>query len=312
MVEIRQYEPAHRREWDEFVSRSKNATFLFFRDYMDYHNDRFSDCSLMCYEKGRLLAVFPANVSGNTVFSHQGLTYGGLLMSVRNTAVQVLEIFDSIFSWYRQRGIRELIYKCIPWIYHLYPAEEDLYGLFRHEARLIARNISTAVDLSNPLGYNELRKRCIRRALQALLRVEERTDFSGFWTILTENLSVRHGVAPVHTLPEITRLHACFPDRIRHFVATNPDGEMMAGCVVYETAFTVHVQYISTAETGRSCGALDLLFDRLIRDIFPRKRFLEFGQSTEQGGRYLNEGLIGQKEGFGGRAVVYDTYAISL
>ena len=38
----------------------------------------------------------------------------------------------------------------------------------------------------------------------------------------------------------------------------------------------------------------------------------DFGVSTEQRGSYLNEGLIFQKEGFGGRAICYDTYAIDL
>lgn len=32
--------------------------------------------------------------------------------------------------------------------------------------------------------------------------------------------------------------------------------------------------------------------------------------SAEDGGRYLNEGLIAQKEGFGGRTVVYETYEL--
>lgn len=312
MVEIRRYDHTSRSEWDEFVARSKNGTFLFFRDYMDYHNHRFADHSVLCYDGGRLVAVFPANVSDNEIFSHQGLTYGGLVMSTGNTAVQVLQIFESLFAYYRQAGIRSILYKCIPWIYHLYPSEEDLYALFRYGGRLTARNISTAVDLRDPLRYSELRRRCIRRARRASLNVEERTDFTPFWEILTENLRNRHGVMPVHTLDEIARLHDCFPAFIRHFVTVGPAGEILAGCVVYETTFTVHIQYISSSEAGRNCGALDLLFDYLIQTVYPCKRFLEFGQSTEQGGGYLNEGLIGQKEGFGGRAVVYDSYTLGL
>ena len=33
--------------WDSFVAASRNGTFLFMRDYMDYHADRFTDYSLM-------------------------------------------------------------------------------------------------------------------------------------------------------------------------------------------------------------------------------------------------------------------------
>ena len=36
--------------WDQFVAQSKNGTFLFQRNFMDYHADRFFDCSLMIYD----------------------------------------------------------------------------------------------------------------------------------------------------------------------------------------------------------------------------------------------------------------------
>ena len=60
------------------------------------------------------------------------------------------------------------------------------------------------------------------------------------------------------------------------------------------------------------CGALDLLFHQLIYDRYAQKRYFDFGISTEHGGQMLNEGLLFQKEGFGGRAVVYDTYEMEV
>ena len=38
MFIIRRYTPADKRIWDLYVAKSKNATFLFRRDYMDYHS----------------------------------------------------------------------------------------------------------------------------------------------------------------------------------------------------------------------------------------------------------------------------------
>ena len=77
MVEIARYTPDKAAEWDDFVGKSKNATFLFHRGYMDYHADRFADFSLMFYYKGRLCALLPANDDGNgSLCSHRGLTYG--------------------------------------------------------------------------------------------------------------------------------------------------------------------------------------------------------------------------------------------
>lgn len=58
---IIRYAPALADEWNGFVARSKNGTFLFDRRYMDYHSDRFEDYSLMFYREGRLYALMPAN-----------------------------------------------------------------------------------------------------------------------------------------------------------------------------------------------------------------------------------------------------------
>jgi hypothetical protein len=59
-------------------------------------------------------------------------------------------------------------------------------------------------------------------------------------------------------------------------------------------------------------GALDLLFHELINNYYVDYPIFDFGQSTEQNGNYLNGGLIFQKEGFGGRGAVYETYRYTL
>ena len=46
---------------------------------MEYHNDRFEDFSLMVYKNGKLIALLPANKKDNIVYSHQGLSYGGVV-----------------------------------------------------------------------------------------------------------------------------------------------------------------------------------------------------------------------------------------
>ena len=126
MFEIRRYTPRQADEWNQFVTESKNGTFLFDRHYMDYHSARFADHSLMIYRRGRLYALLPGNVDGDTFYSHQGLTYGGLIMNGRTTASDVLEIVRLLNNQWRSEGIRQVIYKPVPWIYHQQPAEEDL------------------------------------------------------------------------------------------------------------------------------------------------------------------------------------------
>ncbi len=79
---LERYAPSRASIWDTFVDTSRNGTFLLTRPYMDYHADRFEDCSLMAYKNGKLRAVLPANISGKTLHSHQGLTYGGWITPV--------------------------------------------------------------------------------------------------------------------------------------------------------------------------------------------------------------------------------------
>ena len=51
------YTSLYYNEWNEFVKHAKNATFLFHRDFMEYHSSRFQDFSLLIYRKNKLVAV---------------------------------------------------------------------------------------------------------------------------------------------------------------------------------------------------------------------------------------------------------------
>ncbi len=319
MVELRivRYCSERKGEWDDFVSRAKNATFLFLRDYMDYHSDRFDDCSLMLYDADRLCALFPANffVDEGVVASHAGLTYGGLLLLPDAHAADVLRMMSDIAAWYKDRlSAQSLIYKPLPYIYAVVPAEEDLYALFRLGASLKGRSISTVVEGGAALPLSKLRRRGVALARKSGLKVvfsSSEDVYADFWDVLSEVLFERHSCRPVHSLEEILLLRSRFPDNIKLYVAYR-DAELLAGVVVYETSRVAHFQYIASSSEGRSVGALDMLISYLIDEVYCDKSFVDFGISTEQGGRLLNEGLLSQKEGFGGRAVVYDCYELVL
>lgn len=310
-IEIKKYNPGYKDEWDRFVSSSKNGTFLFYRGFMEYHSDRFTDNSLLFYYKNKLTALLPANVTDGVLYSHQGLTYGGLILNNSVTAKIVLDIFEYLIRYLQENGIHRLIYKSVPHIYHKVPAEEDVYALYRNNAELVGRSISSCIIQQNRVEYSELRKRGIKKAKNNNLHVEEGTDFSDFWKILEENLSQRFQTSPVHTLSEISYLKDKFSDDIQLFQVKDKN-ETIAGCVIFETDMVAHIQYISASEKGKKTGALDLLFDYLITDVYKDKPYFEFGISTEDNGTYLNEGLIFQKEGFGGRGIVYDVYRLDF
>ena len=312
MFEVRRYTPDKANEWNRFVTASKNGTFLFDRPFMDYHADRFTDCSLMFYRDNALYALLPANVKDDVLTSHGGLTYGGLVMSCRCSAKGVQEVFAAMNTYLSDMGVRRVVYKAIPWIYHQLPAEEDLYALTSiSHATLIIRDISSAVIGDRPVKFSESRKSGLRKALRMGLTVRESEDFATFWQILNANLTAKYGVRPVHSVSELELLHGHFPQGIRLYMVY--DGETpLGGTLLFLTPQVLHTQYISATAEGKAHGAIDLLFNHLINEVYTDYRYIDFGKSTVSDSADLNEQLIFQKEGFGARAVCYDTYEWTL
>lgn len=310
MFEVKQYTQEQAQAWNEFIEDSRQGTFLFNRFYMDYHADRFQDASLIIYRKGQLYALFPANRLGDTLYSHQGLTYGGLITKKQSTTAEICEVFIKINEYLYRHGVQRVIYKPTPWIYHCYPAEEDLYALINVcHAQLVARDISSTIPFALRMNFTESRRSGIRKATRAGVTVRESQDLATFWDILDKNLTNKYATHPVHSLEELTLLHSRFPNSIRLFMAYNDKGIAIGGTIIYEMPRVVHSQYISASPEGKRLGAIDLLFDYILNNVYANhKGFFDFGKSTEEEGKILNTTLIFQKEGFGGRGVCYDCY----
>jgi hypothetical protein len=308
---VERYSEHRCHEWDTFVSTAKNATFLFLRGYMDYHSSRFADHSLMVFRGQKLVALLPANLAANgTLISHEGLTYGGLVVPRAATLCQVLACFHAALRHLNREHIPRLIYKQIPGFYNTLPYDEASYALFLLEAQLCRRDCATVVVQSDRLACRKGRKSDINRARRLGVHVVRETAFQAFWEhLLTPQLARRYGVRPVHTLAEITLLASRFPENIRQFSAYCGD-EIVAGVTIYETPSVAHTQYAAVSEHGRQLDALALLFGWLMDEYYKDKRFFDFGISNEYNGRAINHGLLDWKEGFGGRTYVQDFYEV--
>lgn len=311
MIQIVPYAPERASDWDAFNRSARNGHFIFDRRFMEYHAHRFTDASVLIQDERGVLALLPANRTGDEIVSHGGLTFGGLLLGQRANAALVLSILHEVSAHYRRCGAASLTYKAIPPIYHRQPAQDDLYALMRLGARLVRRDLSTSIDLREPGIRGSRRMRGIRAAKKAGLQVGLSDRLEAFWDVLTATLESRHGVAPTHSSDEMRLLLGRFPENIRLFLAED-NGEAVAGTVVFETDTVAHAQYIAANASGRANGALDLVFDRAIEHYGPSKRFFDFGISTTDGGLVLNEGLVRHKEEFGGSSIVHDVYQLSL
>lgn len=308
---IKQYEPKDYALWNAFISTAKNATFLFHRDFMEYHQDRFQDFSLLIFDGEKLVSVLPANKVDDKIISHQGLTYGGFVLSEKIKLEQFLEIFQAVLQFLNAKQIMKFDLKLIPSIYNTYFSEEIKYALFLAEAKLTRRDCLSVIDLTKPFSFSKDRKQCVRRGEKNNLIIKEELNFELFWnTILIPNLEQKHQVKPVHSLEEIIKLQQKFPNNIRHFNVYK-EAELVAGTTVFVTDNVAHPQYISGNEHKNELGSLDFLYGHLITEVFKDKAFFDFGISNENQGRKLNSGLQFWKESFGTKTIVQDFYEVN-
>lgn len=310
-MKILKYNKRYHKIWDEFVQTSKNGTFLFLRDYMEYHSDRFDDFSLLFFEDDFLTAIMPANRADTTLVSHGGLTFGGIISNVKMKADKMLDIFEGLRQYLLSQGISRVIYKAVPHIYHRIPAEEDLYALFINGARLFRRDISSTILQSERMTFSKGRKSCVKKSEKLGLEIKRSYSFSEFMAIEAAHLSQKHNKRPVHSNAEMGHLANLFPDNIKLFTA-HKDTAMLGGVVIYETSEVAHAQYIAATDKGKAMGALDGIIHFLINSYYNEKKFFDFGISTDHQGQYLDKALLANKESFGARATVYDFYELNL
>lgn len=314
MFEFKRYSPDDARTWDDFVAASRQPLFLFLRGYMDYHRKRFADHSLMILREGRLCALLPANAADDgTLWSHQGLTYGGLVTGSEATAAGTLDLMEELNTHLAGEGFRRVVYKPVPWIYCRQPAQEDLYAVTQVcHASLCVRNLSATVDMGRPVKWRHDRHYNANKAARNGIVVEQDNGaLPEFWDVLDGNLMATYHARPVHSLDEMRLLAEAFPRHIRLYVA-RWQGRVVGGVLVYVLSGVVHTQYISASAEGKRLHAVDALVRTIMDEWRGRCRYFDFGTSNEDHGRALNRSLIAQKEGFGGRGVCYDWYAWDL
>ena len=307
---VRLYQKSDFEIWNTFVSEAKNATFLFHRNFMEYHSNRFVDYSLMVFDFEKLVAVLPANRVEAAVFSHQGLTYGGLVFDKNIKLSVVISILKSVLFFLNQNKIEKIVVKIIPSFYNDFFSNELEYCLFAADAKLIQIDSMSTIDLKKPFFISKTRKESIRRGEKNGLIIKEEFSFDVFWNeILIPNLERKHQAKPVHTLAEITYLKSNFPENIRQFNVY--DGKnIVAGTTVFVSKNVAHPQYVSGNINKNELGSLDYLYHHLIKNIFAEKAFFDFGISNENQGKNINAGLLFWKESFGAQTVVQRSYEI--
>lgn len=306
-MRIQKYQDKDKNIWDLLVSQADNGHFMFKRDYMDYHRDRFFDCSYFVYLNEEPIAVFPGCKQDNLWNSHGGLTFGGLIINSKNNRIlQICEIYRALFEQLRNDGFHEAFIKPLPAIYHIAPCEGELFALSNMKNIETYTEITTTIDLRSLFTVSKLRKRQYKKALKHSLSVQRDSNYTSFWEVLSKGLESKYDTEPVHTSEEMIKLAALFPNNIALHRVLDGQGHCIGGTVIFKTETLWHAQYISSTDDGMEIGALDFLFISLIEDAKKQGlHYFDFGISTEKNGTFLNSGLAQFKEGFGGRSFVH-------
>ncbi|MFD1603129.1 FemAB family protein [Flavobacterium artemisiae] len=310
---VKKYHKDHFDLWNKFVADAKNATFLFHRDFMEYHEDRFEDFSLLIFDEEKLKAILPANKKGDILYSHQGLTYGGLLFLEKLNGEKIEIILDEILNFLKLNGFKTFYYKPIPSFYFTKGNNEIDFFLFKRNAVLERKEMNLALNLQTPLHISKSKMKHFRRIENLDLDIVEETDFTTFWDeVLIPRLSEKFNVKPVHSKEEITLLQTRFPKHIKQFSVYQEDN-IVAGITIFESNGIVKSQYGATSKKGEAVRALDFLFIHLIFK-FKRegKRFFDMGIVNEENEKGYNPGLLKQKEELGCTIYNQDFYKITL
>ena len=309
-IAVRRYQTADFLAWNAFVSKSKNSTFLFDRNYMAHHDAKFTDFSLVIQTGQRWQAVLPANIVDDVLHSHQFLTYGGLVFGDGLKQIEVIEILKAILIFLENLNIKTLIFKLIPIIYHKKPADDLSYALWLANAQLIGRDSLKVVDLRQDFKISKTRQEGIRRGQKNELKIVEEALFEPFWNqVLAPNMLRRHGTKPIHSAAEIQDLQVKFPANIRHFNVYLKN-QIVAGTTVFVCDNVVHPQHISALENRTELGSIDFLYHYLITNVFAAFHYFDFGCSNLSFGKKLDKDLIFWKETYGASTVVQDCYEI--
>lgn len=326
------YSAGYKETWDSFLVETKNSTFMLGRDFLDYHADVLSDCSVLVYSgeelsadadqvrgKDGLVALFPAtwDEKEHRVYTHVAMGYGGLLLTQEAKLDDVLQISQAVLSYYANYlQATTLLYSPLPYIYNRYPAGDELFAMFQAQAKLVKRRISMVLPIRNQPRLPHVKEMKARKGVEAGLYIsrilhEDAEVHEQYIRLLSNESSVlsKSAFSSATNADSLADTILRFPKNVRYYVVNGTQG-IEAGCMLLLMGRVAYVQQMVCSEDGKQHGALELLLRHLVNERHSGVEYIDFGSSYANG--KLDYELLNLKESFGGRAVCYDTYEVQL
>ncbi len=306
MFDVIFYTPDFELLWDDFV-KERQLFFQFERKYMDYPGRNITDMSLLVKKQTDVVALFPACLwSKNQIFSHFGLSYGGILTNYPIEEWQ--SIWTLIEKKYKDSGFDRLFVRPLPAIY-----DKGMGDFFwQSSGQVVTSKEMVWIEVAADFKIKDLRKRGIKKAQKNGLTYGQESDIEKYWQALQADLWYRHRAKPVHDLNQISYLLEKFPDHISLW-SCRSYGNILAGVVIYTHGSIAHAQYIFGSCEGRKKGATDGLIDFLVNAlrVFGVKK-ISLGTSTKPDTSEPNLGLLSWKKGWSNQSCFVNTYQLEF
>ena len=321
MFTLHRYINQNESRWDQFVSSGNNGTLFHLRKFLNYHpKDRFQDHSILIEKKQNLFSVLPAAeliVDGKRILvSHPGSTVGSFVVPENLSIADAMSMSEALVTYVKENNFSGIRITLPPTLYQRRLSNYIDFSFFKQGFTYSKRDVTSILFLEDSLDKNLAKfksshLRAVRNAQEKGVNVCQSNDFDSFYHILEQNLNIRHGVSPTHTLAELKNIHALFPDRVNLFAAFVKD-VMVAGVVNFVVNdHVVLAFYISHDEAYQEFRAVNLLFysifDWAIQQGF---RIYDFGTFTVN--EEPNMGLGRFKENFGASGIFRDTIELKL
>ena len=307
--------------WDNFVKKANNGTMFHLRQFLSYHpSNRFIDHSIEFYKNNSLFSVFPAaEVIINKkkfLVSHPGSTVGSFVTEENLSISNSMKLVETLIHYAVQSGFDGVRLTVPPLFYYNRASNYLDYSLLKNGFDYFKREVTSTLFIEKNeesilKKFRGSHERAVRKAEKIGVEVKKTDKVEEFYNILKENLKIRHGVEPTHTLEELYKLINLFPKSINIFGAFYK-GEMIAGVLNFLVKSDVALAfYISHKEDYQDLRPLNLLFYNIFKwALIENIKVYDFGIFTVDG--EPNMGLGRFKENFGASGIFRDTFQIIL
>ena len=321
MFTIKKISKTNHVAWDNFVKKANNGTMFHLRQFLSYHpSDRFIDHSIEFYKNTSLFSVFPAAefIINKKIFlvSHPGTTMGSFVTSENLSISNSMKLVETLVHYAAQNGFEGIRLTVPPLFYHNRASNYLDYSLLKNGFEYFKRDVTSTLFIEQNeesilKKFRGSHERAVRKAEKIGVEVRKTNQVEEFYDILKENLKIRHGVEPTHTLKEIYKLIDLFPKSINVFGAFYK-GEMIAGALNFLVKGDVALAfYISHKDEFQDLRPLNLLFYNIFKWALNENiKVYDFGIFTVDG--EPNMGLGRFKENFGASGIFRDTFQIIL